>query len=78
MYDDLRPAVIPLAADIVFLLPLLTDFSQHFKEISRSSSPIQRPFYHHLTSVVVGSHFCVIIFLSLNFVLYSRIHDLQQ
>ncbi|KAF9481633.1 G-alpha-domain-containing protein [Pholiota conissans] len=27
-------------------------FQQHFKEISRNSSPIQRPFYVHLTSVI--------------------------
>ncbi|KAF8970665.1 guanine nucleotide binding protein, alpha subunit [Flammula alnicola] len=27
-------------------------FQQHFKEISRSSSPITRPFYVHLTSVI--------------------------
>ncbi|KAF9529163.1 guanine nucleotide binding protein, alpha subunit [Crepidotus variabilis] len=27
-------------------------FQQHFKEISRASSPVQRPFYVHLTSVI--------------------------
>ncbi|KAJ3501290.1 hypothetical protein NLJ89_g9406 [Agrocybe chaxingu] len=27
-------------------------FQQHFKEISRNNSPVQRPFYVHLTSVI--------------------------
>jgi len=27
-------------------------FQQHFKEILRSNSPVQRPFYVHLTSVI--------------------------
>ncbi|PPQ74650.1 hypothetical protein CVT24_003835 [Panaeolus cyanescens] len=27
-------------------------FQQHFKEISRTNSPIQRPFYVHLTSII--------------------------
>ena len=29
------------------------DFQQHFKEISKNHSPVQRPFYVHLTSVIV-------------------------
>ena len=31
-----------------------SDFQQHFKEISRNSSPTQRTFYVHLTSVIVS------------------------
>ena len=30
----------------------LADFQQHFKEISKKHSPVPRPFYFHLTSVI--------------------------
>jgi hypothetical protein len=33
--------------------PSPADFQQHFKEIQRTYSPVQRPFYVHLTSVIV-------------------------
>lgn len=33
------------------------DFQQHFKEIARQYSPVQRPFYVHLTSVIVRDSF---------------------
>ena len=32
---------------------LILDFQQHFKEISKNHSPVVRPFYVHLTSVIV-------------------------
>ncbi len=28
------------------------DFQQHFKELSKRHSPVPRPFYFHLTSVI--------------------------
>ena len=31
---------------------LLADFQQHFKEILRQHSPVQRTFYVYLTSVI--------------------------
>lgn len=34
-----------------------TDFQQHFKEILKQFSPVQRPFFVHLTSVIVGPRF---------------------
>lgn len=47
------------ASDIFDSLPqpladISQDFQQHFREIQRQHSPVQRPFYHHLTSVVVS------------------------
>lgn len=39
------------SADVFFFLCVL-DFQQHFKEIQKQSSPVQRTFYVHLTSVV--------------------------
>ncbi|KAF6749802.1 guanine nucleotide binding protein, alpha subunit [Ephemerocybe angulata] len=38
-------------------LPTATKyFQQHFKEIARRNSPVQRPFYVHLTSVIVRTY----------------------
>ena len=40
------------------------DFQQHFKEISKNHSPLTRPFYVHLTSVIVRSRFLFVVFIS--------------
>jgi hypothetical protein len=37
------------------LLPIsLADFQHHFKEIAKACNPVPRPFYVHLTSVIVS------------------------
>lgn len=32
----------------------IADFQQHFKDISKQHSPVPRPFYMYLTSVIVS------------------------
>ena len=34
------------------------DFQQHFREIARQNSPVPRPFFVHLTSVIVRPISC--------------------
>ena len=41
----------------LFLKTHIPDFQQHFKEISKNHSPVARPFYVHLTSVIVRFSF---------------------
>lgn len=50
-FDCLRVGVSELWAFTLFFF--WSDFQQHFKEIARQYSPVQRPFYVHLTSVIV-------------------------
>jgi len=59
------------------LLLIATDFQQHFKEISRNHSPVQRPFYVHLTSVIVRVTLCTVrlfvsdLLLHIGYTIYS-------